>query len=88
MNSAEEGLAINKPELLSSAGNLEKLKTVINFGADANRGQCAQPCRYKCKGFYLMCTLYYSKDFSITSSIIGIYLIICDSVTLLMVTLK
>lgn len=35
MNCAEEGLAMNKPELLAPAGNLEKLKTAINFGADA-----------------------------------------------------
>ena len=26
---------MNKPELLAPAGNLEKLKTAINFGADA-----------------------------------------------------
>lgn len=28
-------LNIKKPELLAPAGNLEKLKTAINFGADA-----------------------------------------------------
>ena len=26
---------MNKPEILAPAGNLEKLKTAINFGADA-----------------------------------------------------